>query len=79
LKVKRARRIDAARLKQVSPENVTEWFTMVEHVIREYNIKTENIYNMDETGFSIGSTQASYVIVDENVQSQFQAQPGRQE
>jgi hypothetical protein len=79
LKGKRAQRIDAARFKEVLPENVTEWFTAVERVIRDYDVKPENIYNMDETGFSIGSTQAGYVIVDDNVQSQFQIQPGRQE
>jgi DDE superfamily endonuclease/Tc5 transposase DNA-binding domain len=79
LKVKRARRIDAARVKEVSSEKVTEWFDSVKEVIREYKIKPENMYNMDETGFSIGSTQAGHVVVDDTVQSQFQAQPGRQE
>lgn len=79
LKVKRTRRIDAARIKEVSSEKVTEWFDTMKEVIREYKIKPENMYNMDETGFSIGSTQAGHVIVDDTVQSQFQAQPGRQE
>ena len=40
-------------------EKAAEWFEMVEHVIHEYDIKMENIYNLDKTGFSIGSTQAS--------------------
>lgn len=77
LKGKRARQIDAAWLKEVSPENVTEWFAAVERVIQDYDVKPENIYNIDDTGFSIGSTQAGYVIVDDNVQSQFQIQHGR--
>lgn len=34
---------------------------------------------MNEMGFSIGSTQADYIIVDDAVQLQFQAQSGRQE
>jgi hypothetical protein len=79
LQVKRARRIDAARVKEVSPEKVTEWFDTVKQMIHEYKIKPKNMYNMDETGFSIGSTQAGHVIVDSTVKSQFQAQPGRQE
>jgi hypothetical protein len=48
-------------------------------VVRDYKIRPENMYNMDETGFSIGSTQAAYIVVDDPVKSQFQAQPGRQE
>ena len=79
LRLKRARCIDAARVTEVSLEKVTEWFETVKQVIQDYKIETKNIYNMDETGFSIGSTQAGYVIVDDTVQSQFQAQPGRQE
>jgi hypothetical protein len=51
----------------------------VEHEICNYKIEMKNIYNMDEMGFSIGSTQAGYVVVDDIVQSQFQSQPGRQE
>jgi hypothetical protein len=37
------------------------------------------MFNMDETGFSIGSTHGAYVVVDDTVKSQFQVQPGRQE
>jgi hypothetical protein len=40
----------------------------VEQVIRDYKIETKNIYNMDKTGFSIGSMQAGYVVVDDTVQ-----------
>src|SRR5579859_5891169 len=79
LQVKWARRIDAARVKEVSLERVTEWFEAVDRVIQEYDIKLKNIYNMDETGFSISSTQAGYVVVENDVPSQFQSQPGRQE
>ena len=34
---------------------------------------------MDETGFSIGSTQAACVLIDARIRSKIQAQPGRQE
>src|SRR2546421_6113445 len=64
LRLKRARCIDATRVTEVSPEKVMEWFKTVKQVIRDYKIETKNIYNMNETGFSIGSTQAGYVIVD---------------
>ena len=46
--------------------------------MRDYKIKPENIYNMDETGFSIGSIQATHVVIDDTIKAQFQAQPGRQ-
>jgi hypothetical protein len=35
LKLKRARRIDAARVKEISPEKVTEWIDAVEQVVDE--------------------------------------------
>src|SRR5579871_4641707 len=47
LQVKRGRRIDAARVKEVSPKKITEWFDMVKQMIHEYKIKPENMYNMD--------------------------------
>ena len=37
------------------------------------------LYNMDETGFSIGVVQRSYVVVNKESKTRYQAQPGRQE
>jgi len=79
LRVKRPRRIDASRVKEVTHENVIEWIRTVGEVMRDYKIKPENVYNMDETGFSIGSIQAAHVVIDDTIKAQFQAQPGRQE
>ena len=39
----------------------------------------ENVYNVNESGFSIGTIQASRVIINSTVGSQLQAQPGHQE
>jgi len=50
--------------------------------MEEYNIREENIYNMDESGFAIGTIEAFKVIIDEQSSSNsiyHQAQPGRQE
>jgi len=58
---------------------VLNWLNTVFQFIRDNDIHSENIYNMDESGFSIGSIQAARVIVDSSVSSQFQAQSGRQE
>ena len=37
------------------------------------------MYNMDESGFSIGTTQAGRIIINSKIRSRLQAQPGRQE
>src|SRR6266496_5940606 len=48
-------------------------------VIREHQIEVENMYNMDETGFSIGNIKGAYVVVNKTLQTKLKAHPGRQE
>ena len=48
-------------------------------IITEYHILSENIYNMDETGFNISDFESRQAVVDTTVKSRYQAQPGRQE
>jgi hypothetical protein len=48
-------------------------------VLAEFNIKPENIYNMDESGFAIGEKEAGRCIINANIRQQFQVKPGRQE
>ena len=45
--------IDTVRVQDTSPEWLQQWFDDLKKVIAEYNIKAENIYNMDESGFAI--------------------------
>jgi hypothetical protein len=71
--------IDAARLKDVSKEKLMAWFHDVQRVFTENNIDTKNVYNMDESGFSIGKINATRVIIDKRLRTKYQAQPGRQE
>jgi hypothetical protein len=48
--------------------------------MEEHNIKWENIYNADETGFSIGSKKSIGVIIDSRVRNAgFQIELDRQE
>src|ERR1700721_1964130 len=79
LKATRTRRIDAARLKESSSEVIINWLNAIKQLIIDHEILLENVYNMDESGFSIGSMQAECVIVDSTCNSAWQAQPGRQE
>jgi len=55
------------------------WFNEFKCVVGEYEVDMKNIYNMDEMGFSIGTMQASSIIIDKKMHTQFQASPGRQE
>jgi hypothetical protein len=75
----RPRGIDAVRIKDTSPERLKKWFDDLEKVLAEYNIKPENIYNMDESGFAIGEKEPGRVVINANIRQQFQAKPGRQE
>jgi hypothetical protein len=45
----------------------------------EFNIKPENAYNMDESGFAIGEKEATRCIINADIRQKFQAKPGRQE
>lgn len=75
----RLRSIDASRVKAASPERLQRWFDDLRMVLTEFNIKPENLYNMDESGFAIGEKEAGRVIINANIRQKFQAKPGRQE
>ena len=73
------RSIDVVQVKDTSPERLQRWFNDLEKVLVEYNIKLENIYNMDESGFAIGEKEAGRCIINATIHQQFQAKPGHQE
>ena len=79
LKTVAGRTIDSSRVRESSPEKLKRWFDEFERVIDEYKVDAKNIYNMDETGFSIGTMQASHIIINKTIRTQLQAAPGRQE
>jgi hypothetical protein len=65
------------------------FFNEYQFILMEGEILPYNTYNMDETGrpqalelitgFAIGDTQRSYIVVDKLQWKQYQATPGRQE
>jgi hypothetical protein len=75
----RKKLIEAARIKDVSAERLTKWFEDLQNVIEKENIKPEDIYNMDESGFAIGDVEASQRIINATIRQRFQAKPGHQE
>jgi hypothetical protein len=73
------RAINAACLKDVTKDVLIKWFNDVRKIFDNYNIDLKNVYNMDESGFSIGKIEATCVIINAKIRAKYQAQPGRQE
>jgi Tc5 transposase DNA-binding domain len=72
--------IDKDEIESTSKEDLDRWFTAYEsEVIHGNNIKSENIYNMDEFGFSIGTIKNGKIIIDKSIRSNYRAEPGRRE
>jgi hypothetical protein len=74
-----ARRIEASRVRETTVDAIMRWLNEVMDTIQKYEVEKRNIYNMDESGFAIGTTQGACVVIDSRIRSQFQARPGRQE
>ena len=75
----RGRSIEATRIRESSPEVLKKWFEEFKRVIEELGVDIENIYNMDETGFSIGTIKSSNIIINKDACMKLQAAPGHQE
>ena len=73
------KRIEASRINCSTEEVFNRWFDAFKEVKDEFKIKDANIYNMDETGSALGTVNATRVIIDKSVGSEYQKEPGRQE
>jgi len=78
LKSARRKCIEAARIKDVSGKRLRKWFQDLQTIITENEIKPENLYNVDESGFSIDDVEASQRIINAAIRQKFQAKPERQ-
>ncbi|OBT91293.1 hypothetical protein VE01_10706, partial [Pseudogymnoascus verrucosus] len=58
------RRVEAQRMNGVTKQVLKGWFDAYKSLITELKIENYNTYNMDETGFSIGTMQSTRIIVD---------------
>jgi hypothetical protein len=58
---------------------IKSYFTNLEELLHEYKYPPSAIYNVDETGFSIGLSRKSVVLLDQLNQCREKKQPGRQE
>ena len=73
------RRIEASRMEGATEEAINAWFDAFQETVDKFKISDSNIYNMDETGFAIGSMESTRIIVDSATRTKWQANPGRQE
>lgn len=75
-----AKRIEKAKIEGTTPERLQKWFDAYQReVVDDPNVRESNVYNMDESGFSIGAIKAGKVVIDKELRSRFQAEPGREE
>jgi hypothetical protein len=74
-----SRTIDTARSTALDFSTIKSYFDNLEEVLREHKYPPSAIYNVDETGFSIGSSRKSVVLLDQLNQRREKKQPGRQE
>src|SRR5438270_3488786 len=71
--------MDLTRWKDTTVESIHKWFDDFESACQEFNFEIQDIYNMDETGFGIGTSQSSHVVVDTTLRTRYKLEPGRQE
>jgi hypothetical protein len=69
LQVRLGRRIEAQRMSGVTKQVVMGWFDAYKDLVTRLHIQEQNIYNMDETGFSIGTMESTRIIVDSTLRT----------
>jgi hypothetical protein len=74
-----SRTIDTAQSTALDFSTIKSYFDNLGEVLREHKYPPSAIYNVDETGFSIGSSRKSVVLLDQLNQRREKKQPGRQE
>jgi hypothetical protein len=73
------RQIESARHAAVNTDTVKTWFDAVTELRIQHHYPPECIYNMDESGFAVGTSQSSRVLVNVREQSSWKVISGRQE
>ena len=62
-----------------TPEVINDWFDAFIDSLKEHDVEQHNVYNMDETGFGIGTSQCNRVIIDTTLRTRYKVKPGHQE
>ena len=74
-----SRALDSARFKNLDATLLNAYFDAVVKQHHQYNYLPQHIYNADETGFRMGDSQSSRVLVDSRVMNTFQRAAEKQE
>ena len=77
LRVVIGRQIESVQMDRATKEVLGEWFDAYKKLVLEEKIAQENTYNMDESGFSIGTMESTRIIIDSTLCTKHQAHPGR--
>ena len=64
LKMNRNQHIDVKHLMTLDPDIIKRFFAKFKYLRNKYTVKSQDIYNMDETDFQIGQTASKYVVFD---------------
>ena len=73
------RQLEAARFEGATYEKVKAWFDAVALKFQERAYDNSNIWNMDESGFGIGESQATKVLVPLDRKQKYKIVVGKQE
>ena len=73
--------IAVSRIKVASPGWLQQWFNDLKKVLvsEEFNIKPENIYNIDESRFAICEKEVERCIINTQIHQQYQVKSRYQE
>lgn len=63
--------LEAVRAAAYDLSDIEGWFEKLHAVIQEHGITPENIWNMDDTGFRIGTSKSQYVLTEHPEKSHF--------
>jgi hypothetical protein len=74
-----ARQMDAARYNGASFEVVKRWFDAVAEKFQERQYELGNIWNMDQTGFGVGESQSTKILIPINYSQKRKMVAGKQE
>ncbi|RYC80031.1 hypothetical protein BFJ63_vAg17088 [Fusarium oxysporum f. sp. narcissi] len=80
LKTRFFRKYDYQRAKCEDPTVIRNWFRLVANVIAKYGIRSDDIWNFDETGFLMGMIASGMVVTGSERRSKPKlVQPGNRE
>ena len=74
-----ARQIENLRYDEASFEVVKSWFDVVAQLVREHSYEYHNIWNMDESGFRVGESQSTRILVSIDLKIKYKKVADKQE